>query len=226
MENKFQLSAEQMIEDQKRYAIPTRDLSDLPYVDIKSEEDFDKIPNTGGAYWIVTDEPIGHAMNKYEDQRVKLNVGEVIYNGMASGNVRGRVKSHLYRVKDGGWSAISVDIIPGVAGSHTKLLLHSNKRKKLAYFNGEKATSIDQIPISFYSEANQKNIELSLKNPKNKEGNLWYRSGINALDENHSKYNWRVYYLTGLPQSYADFVEREWRLTNGTPRLNSYKTGR
>ena len=226
MKNKFQISADQMIEDQKKYAVPAKDLSDLPYVDIKSEEDFNKIPNSGGAYWIVTNEPIPHAMNKYENQRVKLNIGEVVYNGMAKDNVKGRIKAHMHRTKQGGMSAISVDVLPCIAGSHTKLMIHENKRKKLAYFNGIKVTSIDEIPVNSYSQSNQKNIKEVLKDPKNKDNAIWFRSGINVLDKNHAMYNWRVYYLTDVSRTYADFVETEWRKLYGQPRLNSYVDGR
>lgn len=226
MKTKFQLSSKRMTEDQKKYAVPARNLSDLPYVDIKSEKDFKMIPNTGGAYWIVTDEKIPHAMNKYHDNRVVLDAGEVIYNGMAKDDVRARIKAHLNRIDDKGMSAISVDILPYIAASHTKLMMHENNRKKLAYFNGIKITGIDDVILNQYSKSNQQNIKNVLNDPKNTNNAVWFRSGINVLDDNHSIYNWRVYYLTDVTRTYADFTECEWRRLYGQPRLNSYVDGR
>lgn len=226
MTRKFQFSSKQMAEDQKKYAVPARNLSDLPYVDIKSEKDFKMIPNTGGAYWIVTDEKIPHAMNKYHNTRVVLDAGEVIYNGMAKDDVRARIKAHLNRIDDKGMSAISVDILPYIATSHTKLMIHENNRKKLAYFNGIKITIIDDVTLNQYSKSNQQNIKNVLNDPKNTNNAVWFRSGINVLDDNHSIYNWRVYYLTDVTRTYADFTECEWRRLYGQPRLNSYVDGR
>ena len=227
MKNKFKRSAEQMIEDQKMYAIPARDLSDLPYIDIKSEEDFDKIPKEGGVYWIATNEIIHTSQNRYDNERTYINEMEIVYNGMSSGSVCGRIKEHLNRDADEplkSRSGISVEPSDKYASSHAKKYLCPN-RGQSAYYQGKRIRSIEDLNEMNLNENYLKRIHTALNNPVNK-GVVYMKNGIDVLDEVHSQYNWRVYYLTGIPQSYADFVEREWRSKNGQPRLNVYKSGR
>lgn len=225
--NKFKDSAKQMIKDQQNYAVPARDLSDLEYVDIKSYKDFELIPKDGGAYWIATDEHIKHSTNKYDDQRVSFNGLEVIYNGMSSSGVRGRIMQHLNRIDKneiGGQSGISIEPSCRFSQSHSKKLLHPGNGHSL-YFNGKRIRTIEQINEMDLPKEYMDNINEAINSEKNK-GVVYMRNGIDVLDEFHSKYTWRVYFLTGVPHEYADFVERKWRVNYGQPRLNTYISGR
>ncbi|HCX73108.1 MAG TPA: hypothetical protein DHM37_05255, partial [Candidatus Cloacimonas sp.] len=116
--------------------VPNETLDNVDFVDIKSHHDLSKIPNGGGCYWIWTNEPVIHSLHKRKTPK-PFNNGEIVYNGIAKDNVKGRVFHHLYGFEDAGWSGISIDIYKNVSISH---------RKKACSPKG-KVPYINEIPI-------------------------------------------------------------------------------
>ena len=89
--------------------IPNETLENVPSVIIKNFEDLGKIPKEGGCYWIWTDRIINHSFNRNKHPE-KFNNGEIIYNGIAKDDIRGRIQKHLLGNVEEGFSAISIDL--------------------------------------------------------------------------------------------------------------------
>lgn len=191
-------------------------LDNVDFVEINSHNDFSEIPNGGGCYWIWTNEPVIHSLHKDQTPKPFQN-GEIIYNGIAKDDVKGRVFHHLYGFEDTGWSGISLDIYTKASNSH---------RKKACSPKG-KVPFINNIPIRSKEEL----LKLHLTQGEkifinNCEQNVFhFRNGINLNDEKHKNFLFKVYFITGLTSLCLEHIEKEWR-KNGLPKLCSYLTGR
>lgn len=223
----------------KSVKIPNAMLDDVAFVEIKDETDLDKIPDGGGCYWIWTNEPVLHSLHKNRTPDPFAG-GEIIYNGIAKDDVKGRVKHHLFGEVDAGWSGISVDIYFGDTISHRKKALsekgkvpYIKEKMTLSRANNKKGLKKgDTIevfkPIRDKSDFMQIHLSASEKAELAKVGcdKIFFRNGINIKDDKHSKHKFKVYYITGLSSLYLDFIEKKWRDDNGLPKLCSYSSGR
>lgn len=196
--------------------IPDNTLKDVDFLIIKSLNDAENIPKGGGCYWIWTNEPVIHSLHNNEVP-APFDGGEVIYNGIAQDNVRERIIHHLFGDEDAGWSGISMDIYKKPSQSH---------RKKACSPTG-KVPFINKIPIKCAKQLLNLHLSRSEKTfiKKSKEDTFYFRNGINLNDKKHKKYNYRVYFITGLKSLYLEHIEKEWR-SKQIPKLCSYKTGR
>lgn len=197
--------------------IPDNELKEVDFVELCAIEDFEKIPDNGGCYWIWTDEPVNHSFHKNKTPE-KIYGGEIIYNGIAKDNVRLRVKHHLMGEPDAGWSGISMDILFSQPASH---------RKKVFATKG-KVPYLGSKPLR--SKALLCKLQLSTEEKKFIENNAcdtyFFRNGINIFESKHKKYKFRVYYIAGLKTLYLEFIEKKWREKFGLPKLCSYSSGR
>lgn len=196
--------------------VPNDSLDNVDFVEINSHNDFSKIPNGGGCYWIWTNEPVIHSLHKNQIPKPFQN-GEIIYNGIAKDDVKGRVFHHLYGFEDAGWSGISLDIYTKASNSH---------RKKACSPKG-KVPFINNIPIRNKEELLKLHLTEGEKIFINKSGQnvFHFRNGINLNDEKHKNFIFKVYFIIGLTNLYLEYIEKEWR-KNGLPKLCSYLTGR
>jgi hypothetical protein len=152
---------------------------------------------------------------------------------------RSRVKHHLFGQADAGWSGISLDIYFGDTISHRKkalsqkgkvpfiidkkIVTRSSKQKKL-----KKGDEIDiHIPIRKKDEFLKIHLSDQEKELLNESeiGRIYFRNGVDITEPKHAKYEFRVYYITGLSSLYLEFIEKKWR-ENGLPKLCSYSSGR
>jgi hypothetical protein len=207
--------------------IPDSELRDVDCISVTRLEDLDKIPTGGGCYWIWTNEPIKHFLhrNKLPD---KLDGGEIIYNGIAKDDIRGRVIHHLFGNEDEGWSGVSVDLYIGRSASHRKKAM-SQEGKRVAYYNSnplgyppslELIRSKEQLALINLSKSERDYVQNA------SEQVFYFRNGINISDEKHFKNEFRVYYIVGITSLYLEHIEKEWRKHYGLPRLCSYTSGR
>jgi len=63
--------------------IPNQTLDEVDYITLKKPDDLRKIPdleNSGGCYWIWTNEPIVHTLHRHKLPQF-IEGGEIIYNG-------------------------------------------------------------------------------------------------------------------------------------------------
>lgn len=120
----------------KGVAIPDGRLKKIDFIAVKNSDTLSSIPNGGGCYWIWTNEPVRHSLHKNKFPG-GFKGGEIIYNGIAKDDVRGRVFHHLFGFVDAGWSGISMDIYMRGSISH---------RKKACSKNG-KVPFLDNKPI-------------------------------------------------------------------------------
>lgn len=213
-EQKFLLA----IQDVK---IPNARLENVEFVVPKVSIDLDCIPSGGGCYWIWTTEPVFHALHKNPTPQ-SFDNGEIIYNGIAKDDVRGRVKHHLFGDVNAGWSGISLDIYFGETVSHRKKAL--SDRGKVPYIKTKRITKRGNIkkgipkgtevdiytPIRSRSDFEQ--IYLS-QDEKTRLANtetdkIFFRNGIDLTDTKHSGYEFRVYFITGLSSLYLEFIEK------------------
>lgn len=196
--------------------VPNETLDNVDFVEIKSVNDFNEISDGGGCYWIWTNEPVFHSLHKNQTPK-PFNDGEIIYNGIAKDDVKGRVFHHLYGFEDASWSGISLDIYTKASNSH---------RKKACSPKG-KVPFINNIPIRSKEEL----LKLHLTEGEkifinNSEQHVFhFRNGINLNEEKHKNFLFKVYFITGLTSLYLEHIEKEWR-KNGLPKLCSYLTGR
>jgi hypothetical protein len=208
----------------KRAKVPNASLSKVAYIRIKKHADIDKIPTGGGCYWIWTNEPVIHTLHKHELPK-PFNHGEIIYNGIAKDDVKGRIFHHLFGYEDAGWSGISVDIYTNKSISHRKKAC--SKKGKVPFLE------LVVKGVRKYEAIQSKDLLLKMKLctlekrylQKNKTNTFYFRNGINITEPKHRKYDFKVYFITGLTSLYLEHIEKEWR-KNGLPRLCSYSTGR
>lgn len=211
-------------------SLPCEKLLICKNIVIKKSSDFDLISNKPGLYWITTNEPINHCLNSgLNCLTIINNDNKIIYNG-SSGDIRSRIKEHLYRSDEKGGegtqSGISIDILKKNLDdnkkiSHIKCLWGENK-KTPKYFKDEKIKKInnkDDIINDIYFSKEEINII------KNKDV-IYFKNGINIFDNKHINHNWVVYYLEIDNHNIRDYIEIEWRKKYGVPQLCSYTSGR
>ncbi|MCF8261551.1 MAG: hypothetical protein K9J12_12310 [Melioribacteraceae bacterium] len=222
----------------KNVEIPNSKLEKVDYVEIKSQQDLNNIPDGGGCYWIWTNEPVIHTLHKNSPPH-ELNSGQIIYNGIAKDDVKGRVFHHLFGFEDAGWSGISMDIYKNNSQSHrkkamsasgkvpyileNKIIKRGNKKKNITKGDNVKVLS----PIKTKTQLltlNLSNDERDFINSTN-HSKYYFRNGINIVENKHKNYSFKVFFITGLSSLYLEFIEKKWR-ENGLPRLCSYSTGR
>lgn len=208
-----------------KIVIPDEELSDVEYVKLTSEQDLNEISEIGGCYWIWTNEPIVHTMHKHPLPK-RFENGEVIYNGIAKDNLKGRIKAHLFSSLQDTWSGISVDIYTDTdTTSHRKKACSSTKNAKVPYLLEDK----DYRPIK--DKETLKSLYLSkverdfIETVDTSNSQIFFRNGINITEDKHKDYEFRVYFLTGLNPHYMEYIEAKWR-NFGMPRLCSYISGR
>lgn len=235
----WQREEQKFLQATEEVRIPNAQLDDVAYITPKTSSELDYIPCGGGCYWIWTTEPVLHYLHKNRTPN-KFGGGEVIYNGIAKDDVRGRVRHHLFGDINAGWSGISLDIYFDETRSHkkkamakhgkvpyirtTKLVKRSSKSKNLV--KGQEMEVLK--PIRSKEDLGHINLSESEKTQltnSNKE-TLHFRNGIDLNEEKHSEYEFRIYYITGLTSLYLEYIEKKWRLDNGLPRLCSYNQGK
>jgi hypothetical protein len=214
---------------EKEIKIPDEKLDKVDFVLIKKGADFEKIPESGGCYWIWTNEPVNHRLHKNPTPK-KIKGGEVIYNGIAKDNVRLRIKHHLSGEIDAGWSGISLDIYPERSKSHRKKVMAT--KGKVPYIDcvlkKNNANSYTLNPIRtkdllshlFLSDTEKKYI----KNSNTKD--FFFRNGINIFEKKHKNFKFVVYFITGFNWLFLEYIEKKWREKYGLPKLCSYFSGR
>jgi len=196
--------------------VPNETLDNVDFVEINSHNDFSKIPNGGGCYWIWTNEPVIHSLHKNQTPKPFQN-GEIIYNGIAKDNVKGRVYHHLYGFEDAGWSGISLDIYTKTSNSHRKKAC--SPKGKVPFINNTPIRSKEKLLKLHLTQDEKKFINNS------EQSVFHFRNGINLNDEKHKNFLFKVYFITGLTSLYLEHIEKEWRKI-GLPKLCSYFTGR
>ena len=200
--------------------VPAEDLSGLPYIVCKTEEDLCKLPKDNCAYWIATNEPVEHSMHRSPFPKKMKDDFEIIYNGVA-GSLQGRMKNHLLREECAGQSGISVDIFtnPQNPGSHVKKAFSTNPRAKVILVGGARVSNKQDLLKMNLSQEEEEWITQS----SGKDIFLW--NGINVSWPKHVNYEWRVYYYQ-CDHLVSSFIEIKWREHHGYPKLISYKSGR
>lgn len=221
MKNAYWIEQEKgFIEAIKSLKIPNATLEEVDFNILKSIENIENIPSGGGCYWIWTNEPIIHSLHKNRTPE-KFDDGEIIYNGIAKDDVKGRIKQHLFADMEADWSGISVDIYMNKSESHRKKAFSVAKRVKVPYINHQPIKTIDKLLELHLSEEEKYYIE------KNRsETTFYFRNGVNLNDEKHKNYEYRVYHIIGLRSIYLEYIEKQWRAEFGLPRLCSYSSGR
>jgi hypothetical protein len=212
---------------EEKIKIPDKSLNKVDSVILKTKSDFDRIPNTGGCYWIWTNEPVKHRFHKNKTPK-KINGGEVIYNGIAKDNVQGRLIHHLMGKPNAGWSGISLDIYDEKSISHRKKVMSA--KGKVPYVecpsdgrNGNNLKPIRDKKLLFklFLSKKEKNI---LKKSNKKE--YCFRNGVDIFSPKHRKYKFKVYFITELETLYTEYIEKKWREKFGLPKLCTYSSGR
>jgi len=196
--------------------IPSQNLKNVDFKLLKTIEDINSIPSGGGCYWIWTNEPVKHSLHKHPTPKT-FDGGEIIYNGIAKDDVKGRIIHHLFGSEDATWSGISIDIYTKQTVSHRKKAC--SPRGKVPYLNNQ--------PIRTKEQLLQLNLSVNERAFINEgKGDMFYfRNGVNITEEKHKKYHFRAYYIAGLTSLYLEYIEKKWR-EFGLPKLCSYSSGR
>ena len=209
-----------------RIRIPTANLAQVDRVRLRTSADFERIPSTGGCYWIWTNEPVIHKLHS-NDTPSRFNGGEVIYNGVSQDDVRARVQHHLgIDSEEEPWSGISMDLYHGTqVRSHKKRAC--SPRGKVPYVP-------DFHNLGGFVPVRSKDLLLRLRlssserkfiNDTNR-NSYYFRNGIYFNSPKHRQFDFRVYYVTDLRSLYFEFIEKKWRQDFGMPKLCSYSSGR
>lgn len=226
----------QAIQDVK---IPNAKLEDVAFVIPKTLADLNQIPDGGGCYWFWTNEPVLHSLHKNKTPE-SFDNGEIVYNGIAKDDVKGRVKHHLFGHVDAGWSGISLDIYFGDTISHRKKAF--SEKGKVPYIKStiiskrgnSKKGIVKGNEIEVFRPIRSKDdftkIYLSDHEKEQLQGiaaeKIYFRNGIDLTEAKHQNFEFRVYFITGLSSLYLEFIEKKWRDDNGLPKLCSYSSGR
>jgi len=209
--------------------IPNAKLAKVDRVILTKKADIEKIPQAGGSYWIWTNEPVNHRFHKNRTPEA-FGGGEIIYNGIAKDDVRGRIRGHLLGDIDAGWSAISIDLYPGEVRSHKKKAC--SPKGKVPYVdcvsNEKEGRYYECLPLR--SRKVLAKLHLSSKEKKfiadNEADTYYFRNGIDIFDSKHKRFKYVVYFIVGLEPLYLEFLEKRWRQEFGLPKLCSYSSGR
>ena len=150
----------------------------------------------------------------------KFNNGEIIYNGIAKDDIRGRIQKHLLGNVEEGFSAISIDLyLSTEVKSHKKKIC--SKKGNSAYFENIRIRNKELCQNLNFTDK-----EISFLNNSNSE-EYYFRNGINVTEEKHINHTYIVYYLSGFKSlSYGEIIEKRWREKFGLPRLCTYNKGR
>jgi len=217
--NIWQKEEQKFLRAVRNVKIPNKNLKHVDYV---NRNEIDQIPKSGGCYWIWTNEPVLHTLHKNKTPEL-FNGGEIIYNGIAKDDVRGRVFNHLKGEIDAGWSGISLDLHFGQTVSHRKKAM--SVEGKVPFIK-----DVDENGAERFKQVRSKGDLLSLYLSRI-EKRLLLRARLdrvyfNIENSKHKKFKFRVYYITGLSSLYLEFIEKEWRVKYGLPKLCSYSSGR
>jgi hypothetical protein len=215
---------------EEKIKIPDKCLNKVDFVILKTKDDFNSIPNTGGCYWVWTNEPVKHRFHRNKIPE-RIYKGEIIYNGIAKDNVQDRIIHHLYGKEDAGWSGISLDIYYKKSISHRKKLMSA--KGKVPYVecstNSRKGKKDGELKPIRNKELLFKlflsNKEKSFLKKSNKKI-YYFRNGVDIFEPKHQRYKFRVYFVTGLETLYTEYIEKRWREKFGLPKLCSYSSGR
>lgn len=209
--------------------VPDAILTGISSICIHSMKDIEQIPiKTQGIYWISTNEPINHCLNKGVKLPVKMNDNfQIVYSGSAC-DIRDRAKQHLLRVNGvyGTMSGISVDILqtqPTSKSSHAKCLWSNVKNKKLPKLlkSGKYNKPLNKEDIISIVNLSPDEKSYTLKMDE-----IFFKNGINVEDNKHRQHQWIFHYAPILNHSIRDYIEIEWRKSHGVPILCSYSEGR
>jgi hypothetical protein len=201
--------------------IPDARLNDVDVVELSDQSEFDRIPQSGGCYWLWTNEPVRHRLHRKRIPE-RFDNGEVIYNGIAKDNVCQRIKHHLIGELEAGWSGISIDIYPGDARSHKKKACSASG--KVPYLDRDHFPPVRSKEL--LGELNLSERERDFINASRQEI-FYFRNGIDIREQKHRTSSFRAYYIITQPETlYLDFIEKKWRKEYGLPKLCSYASGR
>lgn len=200
----------------KNAKVPNTKLEKVDHTMVKTANDLKNIPNGGGCYWIWTNESVKHSLHKHKLPK-KFKGGEIIYNGVAKDDVKGRICHHLFGSVDAGWSGISIDIYTKRSKSHRKKAC--SKKGKVPFVGNNPIRERSQLLKIFLSNEEKKFIS------KNRLNTYYFRNGIDITEKKHRKFKFNIFYIIGLKSLYLEHIEKEWR-KNGLPRLCTYLTGR
>lgn len=179
---------------------------------------------------------MNHVLHKNKLPK-KINGGEIIYNGVAKDDVKGRIFHHLFGFEDAGWSGISLDIYKKSSISHRKKAMSTEG--KAAFILGEKTYKRstkkhkkgEKILCHYKVKTKDQLRQLHLSEDEieyiNKTDSdiFHFRNGINITEDKHKDFKFRIYFITGLTSLYLQLIEKRWR-ENGLPKLCSYSSGR
>lgn len=222
--NIWQREEQKFFKAVKNVKIPNGCLKQVEYA---TRQEIVRIPQSGGCYWIWANEPVWHTLHKNATPK-PFSGGEVIYNGIAKDDVCGRVLNHLMGEIDAGWSGISLDIHFGQTISHRKKAMSMEGKVPFIKY-------IDESGVEKYKPIRNREDLLKLYLSKSERQAVlsrahldreYFRNGININDSKHKKFKFRVYYIIGLSSLYLEFIEKEWRVNYGLPKLCSYSSGR
>lgn len=217
MSNRYWLEQEKkFLRAISKVDVPNEVLDQVDVITIKSHNDFSKISDGGGCYWIWTNEPIVHSLHNNKTPK-SFGSGEIIYNGIAKDDVKSRVFHHLFGFEDAGWSGISMDIYRKPSTSHRKKAC--SPKGKVPYIKRAPIRSKKQLLQLYLTEEERSFIN------KSNQDTFYFKNGINLYDDKHKPFNFKVYFITGLTSLYLEYIEKEWRKF-GLPKLCSYLTGR
>jgi len=204
---------------ENKIIIPNENLENVPFIVVKSYDDLLKIPKKGGCYWIWTDRVINHSFNNQKHPN-KFDNGEIIYNGIAKDDIRGRIQKHLLGHAEEGFSAVSIDLYFNTnVKSHKKKIC--SKYKNSAYLGNKRIREKELLEFLNFSN----DEKLFINNNESEE--FYFRNGINVTESKHINNTYKVYFICGLESlSYGDIIEKRWREKYGLPKLCTYNKGR
>lgn len=209
--------------------VPDAKLTGISSICIRSMKDIERIPiKTPGIYWISTNEPINHCLNKGVNLPLRMDDNfQVVYSG-SSCDIRSRAKQHLLRVNGvyGTMSGISVDILqsqPTTKSSHAKCLWSNSKNKKIPkLLNSGKYIK----PFKKKDILDTLNLSPDEKHYLSEIDEVFFKNGINVEEDKHRPYEWIFHYAPVINHNIRDYIEIEWRKLHGVPILCSYSEGR
>ncbi len=207
--------------------IPEFNLSNVDFVEIKNRQDLNNIVpvlgHAGGCYWIWTNEPINHYFHKNKIP-TGFNGGEVIYNGIAKDDIRGRISNHLFSTEHEDRSGISIDIYKHLSSSHHKKACSLSGKVPFVFNNVER----EYLRVVNKTLLNKLNLSKDEKEyiKSTVFDKYYFRNGIDITEDKHKKHEYRIYYIIGLSSLYIEHIEKEWRANYGLPKLCSYSSGR
>ncbi len=217
----WRLEKQRFSELEGQVRIPSERLDEVDVVELTDLSDFEKFPESGGCYWLWTNEPILHRLHKH-DLPNPLDGGQIVYNGIAKDNVRARILHHLAGKEDEGWSGISIDIYPREVRSHKKKACAASG--KVPYIDREGLPRIRSKELLLELNLSVQEREFVAGSRQDK---FYFRNGIVIREKKHSQNLFKAYYITGLQRSlYLEFIEKKWRKDHGLPKLCSYSSGR